>query len=163
MLGKTEVLREKAKLISWLDCQLRSVEEHIWHEPLKIGKWSIAAVVAHFIAWDEFVIKKRLPYLLSGEAFPYDVVDIEVKNREAAMLAASGIHKDALLDECKKKRNDLLFLLERLPAERFESAIQIGDSVLSMQDYWSGLIDHDRHHINEINRFLLTKGAKIQE
>ena len=41
-----------------------------------------ADVISHFIVWDVFLIKDRIPYFISGQSVPNVPIDVEEMNKE---------------------------------------------------------------------------------
>lgn len=59
-MKKENILEEKLNIIEW--CQtLKEVPDDIWFQSFKNGSWGIADVISHFIIWDDFVMKYRIP------------------------------------------------------------------------------------------------------
>ena len=82
------VLEEKLHLIEW--CQtLQRVPDDIWFQALREGSWAIADVISHFIVWDVFLIKDRIPYFISGQSVPNVPIDVEEMNKGAIKYARS--------------------------------------------------------------------------
>ncbi|WP_400247720.1 hypothetical protein AB3U99_11530 [Niallia sp. JL1B1071] len=42
---------------------LQHFSEIEWKSEITKGKWTIAEIVGHFKAWDEFVMNRRIPYI----------------------------------------------------------------------------------------------------
>ncbi len=62
---------------------------------LKMVREGIADVISHFIVWDTFLIKHRIPYFISGRSVPNVPIDVEEMNKGAIKYARSGILRRA--------------------------------------------------------------------
>ena len=104
-MEKESILEEKLSLIEW--CQtFKCVTHDEWFESFRKGSWGIADVISHFIVWDEFLIKHRIPYFISGQSVPNVPINVEEINKGAIKYARSGISKEELIDEfsCTRKQ-----------------------------------------------------------
>lgn len=117
-MKKENVLEEKLYLIEW--CQtLQRVPDDIWFQALREGSWAIADVISHFIVWDVFLIKDRIPYFISGQSVPNVPIDVEEMNKGAIKYARSGISKEELLNQFSVTRKQLVDGIGRIPTQYF--------------------------------------------
>ncbi|MGW5981774.1 DinB family protein [Bacillus mycoides] len=153
-MEKGRILEEKLNLIEW--CQtLNGISEDIWFQPSKKGSWAIADVISHFIVWDEFLMKYRIPYFVSGKSVSIVPTDVEEMNKGAIKYARSGISKEELIDQFSFTRKQLVDQIERIPARNFNNDYQFGTKKLRLNNYFSSLIEHDLKHKKEIIQFLI--------
>ncbi|HDR7719123.1 DinB family protein [Bacillus albus] len=153
-MKKENILEEKLNIIEW--CQtLKEVHDDIWFQSFKNGTWGIADVISHFIIWDDFVIKYRIPYFLSAKSIPYIPTDVEEMNKSAIIYARSGISREELINEFSYTRKQLVDEIERIPVYNFNDDFQIGTKKVRLNHYFSSLIQHDLKHKEEIIRFLI--------
>ncbi|MDM5194006.1 DinB family protein [Bacillus hominis] len=153
-MKKENILEEKLNLIEW--CQtLKGVPDDIWFQSFKNGSWASADVISHFIIWDEFVMKYRIPYFLSAQSVPHVSTDVEEMNKSAIIYARSGISKEGLLDQFSFTRKKLVGQIERIPAHNFNNEFQFGTKKVRLNNYFSSLIQHDLKHKEEIIQFLI--------
>ncbi|MBP3972234.1 DinB family protein [Bacillus sp. SM-B1] len=153
-MKKENILEEKLNIIEW--CQtLKEVPDDIWFQSFKIGSWGIADVISHFIIWDDFVMKYRIPYFLSAQSIPYIPTDVEEMNKSAIIYARSGISREELINQFSYTRKQLVDEIERIPAYNFNNDFQIGTKKVMLNHYFSSLIQHDLKHKEEINQFLI--------
>lgn len=97
-MKKENILEEKLNIIGW--CQtLQQVPDDIWFQALREDSWAIADVISHFIVWDVFLIKDRIPYFISGQSVPNVPIDVEEMNKGAIKYARSGFSKEGLLNQ----------------------------------------------------------------
>ena len=147
-------MEEKLNIIEW--CQtLKEVHDDIWFQSFKNGSWGIADVISHFIIWDDFVIKYRIPYFLSAKSIPYIPTDVEEMNKSAIIYARSGISREELINQFSYTRKQLVDEIERIPVYNFNDDFQIGTKKVRLNHYFSSLIQHDLKHKEEIIRFLI--------
>ncbi|KMP36380.1 DinB family protein [Bacillus albus] len=153
-MKKENILEEKLNIIEW--CQtLKEVHDDIWFQSFKNGSWGIADVISHFIIWDDFVIKYRIPYFLSAKSIPYIPTDVEEMNKSAIIYARSGISREELINQFSYTRKQLVDEIERIPVYNFNDDFQIGTKKVRLNHYFSSLIQHDLKHKEEINQFLI--------
>ena len=157
-MKKENVLEEKLYLIEW--CQtLQRVPDDIWFQALREGSWAIADVISHFIVWDVFLIKDRIPYFISGQSVPNVPIDVEEMNKGAIKYARSGISKEELLNQFSVTRKQLVDGIGRIPTQYFYNDYQFGTKKVKLNHYFSSLIQHDLKHKEEIIQFLIKNQA----
>ncbi len=157
-MEKERILEEKLSLIEW--CQtLNGISEDIWFQPFKKGSWAIADVISHFIIWDEFLMKYRIPYFISGQSVPNVPTDVEEMNKGAIKYARSGISKEELIDQFSFTRKQLVDQINQISARNFKDDYQFGTKRVRLNDYFSSLIQHDLKHKEEIMQFIIYKQA----
>ncbi|MGG0722370.1 DinB family protein [Bacillus mycoides] len=157
-MEKERILEEKLSLIEW--CQtLNGISEDIWFQPFKKGSWAIADVISHFIVWDEFLMKYRIPYFISGQSVPNVPTDVEEMNKGAIKYARSGISKEELIDQFSFTRKQLVDQINQISARNFKDDYQFGTKRVRLNDYFSSLIQHDLKHKEEIMQFIIYKQA----
>ncbi|EOP69380.1 hypothetical protein IIQ_01682 [Bacillus cereus VD118] len=157
-MEKERILEEKLSLIEW--CQtLNGISEDIWFQPFKKGSWAIADVISHFIIWDEFLMKYRIPYFISGQSVPNVPTDVEEMNKGAIKYARSGISKEELIDQFSFTRKQLVDQINQVSARNFKDDYQFGTKRVRLNDYFSSLIQHDLKHKEEIMQFIIYKQA----
>ncbi|TCW57936.1 DinB family protein [Bacillus thuringiensis] len=153
-MKKENILEEKLNIIEW--CQtLEEVPDDIWFQSFKNGSWGIADVISHFIIWDDFVMKYRIPYFLSAQPVPHFPTDVEEMNKGATIYARSGISREELINQFSYTRKQLVDEIERIPAYNFHNDFQIGTKKVRLNHYFSSLIQHDLKHKEEIIQFLI--------
>ncbi|MGG0456398.1 DinB family protein [Bacillus mycoides] len=157
-MEKERILEEKLSLIEW--CQtLNGISEDIWFQPFKKGSWAIADVISHFIVWDEFLMKYRIPYFISVQSVPNVPTDVEEMNKGAIKYAKSGISKEELIDQFSFTRKQLVDQINQISARNFKDDYQFGTKRVRLNDYFSSLIQHDLKHKEEIMQFIIYKQA----
>ncbi|EJQ45031.1 hypothetical protein IEE_02512 [Bacillus cereus BAG5X1-1] len=157
-MEKERIREEKLSLIEW--CQtLNGISEDKWFQPFKKGSWAIADVISHFIVWDEFLMKYRIPYFISGQSVPNVPTDVEEMNKGAIKYARSGISKEELIDQFSFTRKQLVDQINQISARNFKDDYQFGTKRVRLNDYFSSLIQHDLKHKEEIMQFIIYKQA----
>ncbi|HHT7238102.1 MULTISPECIES: DinB family protein [Bacillus] len=153
-MEKERILEEKLNLIEW--CQtLNGISEDIWFQQFKKGSWAIADVISHFIVWDEFLMKYRIPYFISGQSVPKVPTDVEEMNKGAIKYARSGISKEELIDQFSFTRKQLVDQINQISAQNFKDDYQFGTKRVRLNNYFSSLIQHDLKHKEEIIQFII--------
>ncbi|AOY16232.1 hypothetical protein BGI23_13715 [Bacillus sp. ABP14] len=153
-MKKENILEEKLNIIEW--CQtLKGLSDDMWLRSFKNGSWGIADVISHFIVWDTFLIKHRIPYFISGQSVPNVPIDVEEMNKGAIKYARSGILREELINQFSYTRKQLVDEIERIPTDNFYNDFQIGIKKVRLNHYFSSLIHHDLKHKEEIIQFLI--------
>ncbi|PFC86783.1 hypothetical protein CN272_15430 [Bacillus anthracis] len=157
-MRKENILEEKLHVIEW--CQiLQRVPDDIWFQALREGSWAIADVISHFIVWDVFLIRDRIPYFISKQSVPNVPIDVEDINKGAIKYARSGISKEELLNQFSVTRKQLVDGIGRIPTQYFYNDYQFGTKKVKLNHYFSSLIQHDLKHKEEIMQFLIQNQA----
>ncbi len=148
---KTYVIKHYEKSVDWIN-HLRGLSEEQWRMPIEPGKWSVAEVIGHLPPWDKFVLNHRIPFLLTDERLPKgpDVAHLNTmaakKSREQAM--------EETLNEFIFTRRQLLQTIQRWTDEQWQQSFKIGQSEMTIVDYFVGLINHDLHHFSQIQNVI---------
>lgn len=154
MTLKDDVLKDYGYFVTWLKQLNRSKLEKHWLLPIAEGKWSVAAVISHMKNWDNFIIENRLKPILNQMPFPIVKVDPDEVNQKARDYAHSGVSQEQLIKEVIEERQKVLSLLDQLSNEQFEIPYKIGSNEVTISAYISGLAEHDRHHMKQVEEVL---------
>ena len=150
---KLEILNHQTSFINFVQ-SLAYLDEYVLRQPIREGKWSIIEIIGHFYFWDEFVLQKRLPYLLSGNTFPPGP-NANVLNKQAALLARQENIRSTL-EKCLHIRTELIEALSAITDENWLIEIKINQTRLTIYEYFKGLMEHDIHHINQIKSAIVS-------
>ncbi|UOR13351.1 DinB family protein [Halobacillus amylolyticus] len=153
---KQQVIGHFEDSIDWVQ-SLSQLPEESWRLPIEQGKWSVAEVVRHLVLWDEFIINKRLPYLFTSQDMPVPP-DVEVMNEKAAIQARND-SKEETVDLFEQTRRELVNRLNDIEDIRYEEAISLQSSKVSLYEYLEGIMQHDVHHFEQIKQVLNDKDA----
>jgi hypothetical protein len=123
--GERKYSRKKLSLIDWYQT-LKYVTNDVWFKPFRKGSWGTTDVISHLIVWDEFLMKFRIPYFISGQSVPNVPTGVEEMNEGAIKYTRSGISKEELLDQFSFTRKQLVDQIERIPARNFNNDYQVG-------------------------------------
>jgi DinB superfamily len=140
-------IKQFATIIPVLEDFKHMENDTIFFSPIDVGKWSSAAIVAHLIFWDEYILRTRLPIMVKLDTLPSSQVDVNAMNKDAETFAHSGISKIELIDQFIYTRKQLIEELEKVDLQK---AFKIGDRYFSIEKYLLGLIEHDNHHLEQI-------------
>ncbi|WP_243522460.1 DinB family protein [Bacillus pseudomycoides] len=161
-MSKESILKKKLSLIEWCE-GLKPVSDEIWFQSFRKGSWGIADVISHFITWDEFLIRHRVPYFIHVESLPNVSKDVEEMNRSAIQYARSGISKEELIDQFIFTRKRLVNYIKRIPDQNFNTYYQFGKESMKLNEYFLILVQHDLKHKEEILYFLEDKQIKLDK
>ncbi|MCM3490650.1 DinB family protein [Alkalihalophilus marmarensis] len=131
---------------------LEHVTDQEWCTAISIGKWTVAEIVGHLIPWDQFVIDKRLPYLLTNKPLPIGP-DAHALNEQSASLSRR-LSKQTMISQFISTRNHLHNKVQDIANEYWKTSIIIGTSTLTLNDYLIRLTQHDLHHFAQIRSAL---------
>ena len=148
---KIAVINHYEKTIEWMN-RLRKLPEDSWRTSIGEGRWTIAEVIGHLIAWDEFVLLQRIPHLLKGVELPRSP-EVELVNQQAAELSRSRPMGDTI-NQFNEIRKSLIVGISNIPDELWEHDLSIGRKCISLFDYFAGLMEHDHHHFSQINEII---------
>ncbi|MEO4055013.1 DinB family protein [Solibacillus sp. CAU 1738] len=132
-----------------------SFSKELLQQPIAQGKWSIVEIIGHLIAWDEFVINKRVPFLINGKSLPASP-SVEKINKHAAQTALNKPPHE-VLEEFTSIRSRLIEQIEAIREDCWVKEFKINDSLLTWTSYFLGLIQHDEHHFKQCADFLNKK------
>lgn len=146
-LNKQEVLNHYDYTVDWVE-NLNNLPEEIWRTQIAQGKWSIAEIVGHLIPWDEFLLTKRIPYFLTAALLP-NSPESELVNQQSAQVTRNRSKKETI-KLFMSNRTLLIQSLNDLPDELWKQDLFIGGNSISLTEYFTGLVEHDIHHIHQI-------------
>ncbi|XNN70073.1 DinB family protein [Bacillus pumilus] len=84
-MNKDTVIKHHEHTLEWVQ-SLTEVTEEEWRSAIADGKWSIAEIIAHFVAWDEFILHDRLKEFWNDRAL-CKAPDVHEMNRQSAERA----------------------------------------------------------------------------
>lgn len=145
---KQAMIRHHEQFIQFIE----SIPTSHWRKEINEGKWSVAEVVGHFIPWDEFILKKRLPFVLLDLPLP-KAASAEEMNPTAAE-AARNQSQETIIAELLVKRKLIIERISKIPDSYWHKPLIIGNKKISLYDYLIGLAAHDEHHMKQISAIL---------
>ncbi|MBM7096769.1 hypothetical protein JSY36_13565 [Bacillus sp. H-16] len=129
---------------------LKQIDDETFYEPIGEGKWSTAAIVAHFHYWDQIISEERLPGMKKGEVLPSLKKRVELVNKDAEQFSKT-IPKHTLLNKAIVSR---LKLAEQLHSVELSVSFSVGETSYTLLEYIEGLCKHDENHVKEVASFL---------
>ncbi|WP_337999466.1 DinB family protein [Solibacillus daqui] len=148
---KSEILAHQRNFLNFIQ-SLEHINENVLLTPICDGKWSVIEIIGHFYPWDEFVLQNRLPYLLTNSSFPPSPNADDLNLRSAHLARNEPIQHT--FEKCIRIRTELVETLNELPEEIWLAELNINQSTLSLYTYLKGLMEHDIHHMKQIQTFL---------
>ncbi len=149
------IIDHQKAMIAW-GSSLMNIDHSNWETPLKPGKWNMGEVIAHLIAWDEFLLDHRLQQIGSAESMP-PAPEVEAFNR-TAVARVKKVSKAELIRHFTETKTRIIGEIKELNADY---TMTIGDKRITIGRYFSGLMEHDLHHQAQIDAFL-SDGYTIQ-
>lgn len=144
---KQAILNHYLSTIDWIN-SLESLPEEEWRKPISSDKWTVAEVIGHLIPWDKFVLEKRIPYFFQANKLPKSP-DIEEMNQQAASESRKCT-KNETIHKFIKTRKELMEAIGSLRDEYWNKDLIIGNTRLSLYEYYNGLAEHDIHHFKQV-------------
>lgn len=149
--NKEEILMHLENSVEWVK-NLDDLTEEQWQTPIAKGKWTIAEVIGHFPAWDQFIIEERLPYLFRKKPLPKGP-DVDELNHQSS-LESKTKSKEQIISKFVSTRRSLIIAINNLDDVLWEKQLGIGQTTLTLTDYLKGSIEHDEHHFKQIQNVL---------
>lgn len=137
------------KFDEWI-LSLKVLTETEWHMPIADGKWSVAAVVAHLLFWDQYSLKERFPYFKEGAELP-SYPDFQSVNERALDYAENTATKEEILDGLLAVRAEFHKMLEEMDDEKLAVAFKISNHQMTVGTYIIDFIQHDHHHQKQVD------------
>ncbi|MGP4039721.1 DinB family protein [Gracilibacillus sp. D59] len=161
-----QLIQEFEQFNDWVR-SLTKIEDDLFFEPIKKGKWSPAEIISHITYWDRYMLQDLIPKMTSGanvESAAFDVI-----NQPASEYALSGVKKQQLLKEQIDARSQLVKVLKGKSEEEFFAAYTLNGEEIdrysgyphSLFNYISAFVWHDNHHKEQIEAFLSDKNETI--
>jgi len=148
---KYEIIERYEHSIEWVR-NLQQLSESKWRKPIAEGKWTIAEVVGHLIPWDQFVIENRIPYFFQNKELPKSPIVSEVNGQAAHTSRIRS--KEETIEAFISCRKVLLEKIQTIDDSLWGEEITIGKTKLTLYQYFSGLLEHDEHHFQQITNAL---------
>ena len=146
-----QIIAHYKESITWIN-RIRKIPEDIWRKQIAKGKWTIAEVIGHMIPWDEFVLHKRLPYLLTPLPLPKSP-DVDWLNQQSS-IESRNRPKEETIQLFIAVRKSLIGQLNDISDEVWTNEFLLGNQTISFYNYMSGLAEHDIHHFRQIQSTL---------
>lgn len=154
-VNKAEILAHFRASMDWIE-GMKEWEEANWRSPIAEGKWTVAEVVGHLGPWDRFFLTDRLHPILNGDVLqPYPESD--QFNAQSAELARNQM-KEQTIQEFLLTRKKLVDELSAVPEAKWTEPFTIGTNTTTLESYFTGLVEHDEHHFEQIRRALDLEG-----
>lgn len=137
--------------VEWVK-NLDNLTEEQWRTSIAEGKWTIAEIIGHFPAWDQFILDNRLPYLFNDHALPKGP-EVNALNHQSS-LETKAKTKQEIFSKYITVRRSLIIAINNIADELWENKIKIGQTTLTLTDYLQGFVEHDEHHFKQIQEVL---------
>ena len=137
--------------VEWVK-NLGNLTEEEWRTPIAKGKWTIAEVIGHFPAWDQFILEKRLPYLFDKQILP-EGPDEDVLNQQSSLESKTKT-KEEIISKFITVRRSLIIAVNNIEDGLWEKKIHIGQKTIKLIDYLNGSVEHDEQHFGQIQKVL---------
>ncbi|MFJ7954496.1 DinB family protein [Lysinibacillus sp. NPDC096418] len=144
---KEEIIKHQIDSIEFVK-SLNALSEKEWRTQIEDGKWTVAEIIGHFKPWDEFILHERLPYLFSEHELPKGPESGKT-NAESATISRAE-KQQVTIDKFISSRKELYKAIVEIPNDRWAEKFSIGNTTLSLYEYFRGLAQHDHHHFDQI-------------
>ena len=142
--------------VEWVR-NLEDLSEAQWRTSIAKGKWTIAEIIGHLPAWDQFIIDQRLPYLFNDRTLPKGP-EVNELNEQSSIESRRKSKKEIILKFITVRRS-LIITINNIEDSLWDKQIEIGEHKLSLFEYLKGMVEHDEHHFNQIQQVLDTFDA----
>ncbi|MED1533864.1 DinB family protein [Bacillus altitudinis] len=153
-LNKESTIAHFEHSIEWVQ-SLTELTDKEWRRAIADGKWSTAEIIAHFVPWDEFILKARLKEFWNDRPLP-QAPDVHKMNQQSAERARKE-ERSETIGRFIAVRTKLLQETKKIEASRWTTPFLIGQTELTLSSYFQGLIKHDLHHMEQIKKVLSTE------
>ena len=148
---KYEILEHHHNFLYFLQ-SLKKLNENLLRKPISEGKWSVIEIISHFRFWDEFIVQNRTPYFLTNSSLPPSPNADDLNFHDSLQARHDTIQHT--FKKCIRVRRELMKTLNELPEEKWLAELNINQSTLTLYTYFKGLMEHDIHHLNQIQSFI---------
>lgn len=147
MVKKEQLLEHYGEFSEWIDA-LKQLDDHTWHASIAEGKWSVGAIVAHILLWDEYSLTERFPNFHEGavlQPFPsFQIINDRAKEH------AENTEKNDVIETLLAVRKKYVEILKAYSDEELQTSFRIGNHTLTINDYFVDFMEHDLHHQKQI-------------
>lgn len=144
---KEAILQHLQDTMIWAD-KLTLLTEEEWRTPIADGKWTVAEVMGHFRAWDEFVVRKRLSHFFEKGLMP-EAPDTEELNEQSAKYSREH-SREQVIGDFIAVRKELFVLLNDVEGELWTREFTAGQREHTLYSYFLSVKEHDLHHLHQI-------------
>jgi len=123
------------------------------------NKWSIREIIGHIYYWDKFLLDVMVPEMFEGAALP-EFPDHDTYNEKAMKHITEFTSTNELLNEFALTRESLLHKIKAIPADT-AFTIGKGKRTFSPETFMAMFVEHDDHHIKQIEVFLKRQNLKL--
>lgn len=144
------VLTAFEESVSWA-ASLCNRPPELWLRPMKADAWSVGECLAHMIAWDRFLLERRLPEIRRNAQLGPGP-NAQSVNEAAAFRARSGIGRDALVSEFTELRLAIVERVRIMEREAGDFDFSINGTPIRFSDYMLAQARHTLHHQAQIDQ-----------
>lgn len=163
-----QLIQNFKEFTSWVN-SLEEIDDDLFFDPIKEGKWSPAEIISHITYWDRYMLEDLIPKMKLDANI--DSLEFNEINEPASKYAMSGVTKQQIINEQVEGRNVLIQALsEKSKAEFFATFKLNGEEIdkysgypHSMFNYISAFVWHDNHHKEQVEEYLNENEYHIKE
>jgi hypothetical protein len=153
-----KLIVELETYIAFLESQ-RQTDPEVWFTPLAPGKWSIHDIVAHIMMWDRHFLSERMRGIEAGHMVLLQEQDDYQTFNDRAVAVGRRMSKEQLIDEATRSRSELVNHVRRLDRSAFGQGAASGNGMSLIAFLQQMFVDHDKHHMEQIEGFLADRGT----
>lgn len=151
MMQVSEILVHYEESIRFMK-SLNTLSNEDWRRPIAPGKWTVAETAGHLAPWDRFILEQRIPYFFGNHPLPEGPGAGELNTRSA--LESRMRSRGETIDEFVLVRRQLIEALQEVPAADWIREFRIGESRMTLSQYFGEMVEHDLHHFTQIRQVL---------
>ena len=161
-----ELIAELEKFNGWV-LSIQNMDENLFFEPIKEGKWSPAEIITHITFWDRYILEEILPAMKQDAEIVS--AEFETINLKASQYALSGIPLQQIIQNQIMSRNNIVTALKGKTEEDFFARFTLnGEEIDSysgyphtMFNYFASFVWHDNHHKKQVENFLSERHVEL--
>ncbi|BBI30912.1 DinB family protein [Cohnella abietis] len=165
MENREQLVHEFEQLIAYAE-GLKLYSEAELSSPIAPGKWSPKEIMAHIMVWDQYYFEYAItPVAMQQEnaiITSSDLIDVESFNQKSTQIAKERAGSE-LFDLVIETREQFIQKLNQISEQSLRHPFVDADgATFVIFDFVVGLIEHDQHHINQIENLLTSTKSVVK-
>ncbi|WP_130858861.1 DinB family protein [Gracilibacillus phocaeensis] len=146
----SKIFTDYEKMISEVS-KLKEGDEQILITPIKENAWSIREIIGHMYYWDDYNLHNMVSQMSNGANLPnFPAHD---PHNEEAIQSLEGKAVQQIIDLFLERRKEILEEIKKVDKkDRF--TIGNGKRAFSSESFIKIFVQHDAHHVKQIENFL---------
>jgi uncharacterized damage-inducible protein DinB len=138
---------------------LKKLPEYVLTKPIKENKWSIREIIGHLFYWDKYNLENMVPKMENQAILP-SFPNHDSYNADAIKYINRFESAEKILEAFVTTRKELTSKLRNVNAN-ITFSIQGEPNTFNITSFIDIFLEHDLHHLNQIEDFLEQNQFKI--